>query len=137
MDNIRVMVDANIIISAILFPNSVVAKAFSHLIDNHTLVLSKYTLREVEEVFDEKFQHKIIELKEFIRKTPHELFENTNPKYEKYPNIRDINDMPVLINAIESDVDLLITGDKDFDDVIIEKPKIMKPRRYIDEYEVV
>jgi hypothetical protein len=44
--------------------------------------------------------------------------------------------MPVLINAIESDVDLLITGDKDFDDVIIEKPKIIKPRRYIDEYMV-
>jgi len=137
MDNIRVMVDANIIVSAVLFPDSIVAKAFSHLIDNHTLVLSKYTLREVEEVFDEKFPHKIIELKEFIRKTPHELFENSNHKHKTYPNIRDIDDMPVLINAIESDVDLLITGDKDFDDVIIERPKIIKPRRYIDEYKVV
>jgi len=137
MDNIRVMVDANIIVSAVLFPDSVVAKAFSHIIDNHTLVLSKYTLREVEKVFDKKFQHKIIELKEFIRKTPYELFENSNPKHNTYPNIRDIDDMSVLINAIESDVDLLITGDKDFDDVLIKKPKIMKPRRYIDEYKVV
>jgi len=42
--------------------------------------------------------------------------------------------LPVLANAIESKVELFITGDKDFDDVIVEKPKIIKPRKYIDEY---
>ena len=37
-------------------------------------------------------------------------------------------------NAIEAKVDILITGDKDFDDLNLEKPKILKPRKYIDEY---
>jgi len=46
----------------------------------------------------------------------------------------DIDDLPVLVNAIKSKVDLLITGDKDFDDVVIKKPKIIKPRKYIEEY---
>jgi predicted nucleic acid-binding protein len=75
-----------------------------------------------------------MEMKEFIQKTPYELFENNKIENKKYPNIRDIDDLPVLINAIESKVDLLITGDKDFDDIIIKKPKIIKPRKYIDEY---
>jgi AbrB family looped-hinge helix DNA binding protein len=54
--------------------------------------------------------------------------------FKEYPNIRDIDDLPVLANAIESEVDLLITGDKDFEDVIIEKPRIMKHREYITKY---
>jgi putative PIN family toxin of toxin-antitoxin system len=130
------MVDANIIISAILFPNSIVAKAFNHLIENYNLVLSKYTIYEIEDVFNEKFSHRIMEMKEFMQKAPFELFENKKTENRNYPNIRDINDLPVLINAIDSKVDLLITGDKDFDDVAIKKPKIIKPRKYIDEYMV-
>jgi len=130
----RVMVDANIVVSAILFPKSVIARAFKHLIDNHILVLSKYTIDEIEDVFNEKFPHRIIEMKNFLQKTPYKLFSFNKYNDKEYPILRDINDLPVLVNAIESRVDLLITGDKDFDDVIIEKPKIIKPRKYIDEF---
>lgn len=59
----RIMLDANVIISAILFPKSIVAKAFMHMIDNYSLVLSKYTIDEVEDVFNEKFPHKTNEIK--------------------------------------------------------------------------
>ena len=128
------MVDANIIVSAILFPKSIVAKAFSHLIDNHHLVLSKYTIDEVKDVFNEKFPHRLVEMKEFMRKIPYEFFVMNKITAKKYPNIRDIDDLPVLANAIESKVDILITGDKDFDDISIERPLIMKPRNYFDVY---
>ena len=129
----RIMIDANIIVSAILFPKSVIANVFKHLIDNYSLVLSEYTIYEVEDVFNEKFPQRIVEMKEFLRETPHELF-TLNKTNKKYPNIRDLDDLPVLVNAIESKVDLLITGDKDFDDVMVKRPKIIKPRQYIDEY---
>jgi predicted nucleic acid-binding protein len=39
-----------------------------------------------------------------------------------------------LAFAIEANIDVLITGDKDFDEIRIQKPKIMKARNYIDEY---
>ena len=42
--------------------------------------------------------------------------------------------MPLLAGAIETDADLLITGDKDFDEIKIESPKIIKPREYIEKY---
>jgi putative PIN family toxin of toxin-antitoxin system len=128
------MVDANIVVSAILFPKSVVARAFSHLIDNHNLVLSKYTIDEIKDVFKEKFPHRIIEMEEFMEKTPYELFILNKFDNKKYPSIRDIDDLPVLANAIDSEADLLITGDKDFDDVMVERPKIINPRVYINEY---
>jgi len=130
----RIMADANIIVSAILFPKSIIAAVFKHLIDNFSLVLSKYTINEVEDVFNDKFSHRITEMKEFLQETPYELFTLKKHKNKKYPNIRDIDDLPVLANAIESKVDLLITGDKDFDDVLLKKPKIIKPRKYMDEY---
>jgi len=128
------MVDANIIVSAILFPKSAIANVLKHLIDNHSLVISKYTVYEVDDVFNEKFPHRIVELKEFLKKTPYELFAFDKTNSKKYPDVRDIDDLPVLVNAIESKVDLLITGDKDFDDVAIKRPKIIKPRKYMDEY---
>ena len=52
----------------------------------------------------------------------------------KYPTIRDIDDLPVLAAAIILKVDILITGDKDFDDVVVDKPRILKPRQFQDEY---
>jgi len=130
----RVMVDANIVVSAILFPKSIIANVLKHLIDNFSLVLSKYTICEVEDVFNEKFPHRIIEMRKFLQETPYELFTLNKTINKKYPDIRDIDDLPVLVNAIESKVDLLITGDKDFNDVMIKKPEILTPRKYIDEY---
>jgi predicted nucleic acid-binding protein len=73
-------------------------------------------------------------MKEFMKKVPYELYVLNKINNKKYPSIRDVDDLPVLANAIESNSDLLVTGDKDFDDIIIEKPKIIKPRKYIDEY---
>jgi predicted nucleic acid-binding protein len=35
-----------------------------------------------------------------------------------------------LALAIESGADILITGDKDFDDVKIDKPMILSPRKF-------
>jgi putative PIN family toxin of toxin-antitoxin system len=130
----KLMVDANIIVSAILFPKSIVAKTFKHMIDNNILVLSQYTLDEVDDVFNEKFPHRIDEMKEFMKKVPYELFDLKRIDNRKYPSIRDIDDLPVLANAIEANIDLLITGDKDFDEIKIETPKIMKPREYIEKY---
>lgn len=128
------MVDANILISAILFPQSTITKVLRHIVSNHLLMLSQYTIDETKKVFTKKFPHRIDEMDKFMEKIPYKLFFLNEIDNEKYPNIRDIDDLPVLANAIESNVDLLVTGDKDFDEIMIKKPKIIKPRKYIDEY---
>ena len=49
---------------------------------------------------------------------------------KQYPKIQDIKDLSVLAAAILSDSDILITGDKDFEDVKIDKPLIFTPAKY-------
>jgi len=48
--------------------------------------------------------------------------------------IRDAKDYPVLYTAILEDVDILITGDKDFAAVEIEKPELMTPADFMAKY---
>jgi putative PIN family toxin of toxin-antitoxin system len=128
------MVDANVIISAGLFPESSIGEVLAHVVKNHKLVLCQYTLNELENVFKNKFSEKIEYLNKFIKKLKYELVDIEIIDYEKYPRIRDNDDMPLLACAIETKVDILITGDKDFDEISIKIPKILKPREYIEKY---
>ena len=48
--------------------------------------------------------------------------------------IRDIKDYPVLYTAIIENVDILITGDKDFDNIDIDRPEILTPNNFINQY---
>lgn len=61
-------------------------------------------------------------------KTPEKIDE------KRYPKIRDIKDLSVLVSAILSEADILLTGDKDFEGVKIDKPLIFTPSKY---YELI
>ena len=128
------MVDTNIIISAGLFPESIIGKVLTHIAKNHKLVICKYTLDELKNVFKRKFPDRIEYLDKFIKNLKYELIDKKIPDNKNYPKIRDINDLPLLASAIEAKVNLFITGDKDFDEIILETPKIMKAREYKEKY---
>ena len=53
---------------------------------------------------------------------------------EKLFEIRDENDYIILHTAIIDDVDVLITGDKDFKDVDIERPEIYTPSEFLEKF---
>lgn len=121
----RVFVDTNVVISSLLFPDGRVAKVFSHLLEKHTVIIFSYTKEDCKEVFEKKFPTKIEQLEIFFDGTNSSEFKTPSKIAEKeYPKIRDIKDLPVLVSAILSDPDILLTGDKDFEDVKINKPFI-------------
>jgi predicted nucleic acid-binding protein len=91
-------------------------------------------LDELKDVFQRKILNRIDYLNEFVRDLNYELINIKITDYKKYPQIRDKDDIPLLASAIEADADVFITGDKDFDDIKIARPKIMKPKDYIEEY---
>jgi putative PIN family toxin of toxin-antitoxin system len=131
----RVFVDTNILVSAILFPKSKVADSFSIVLKDHSLVICQYSIEELEAVFRNKFPEKIESLQKFLGELTYELVSiPKNIDYSKYPNIRDKNDLPILVSAILSKSDILLTGDKDFDDIEIGKPEIMKPVDFMIQY---
>lgn len=129
----RIFVDTNIIISAILFPAGKVASVFSHILESQEIIISSYSIKECEAVFSRKFPDKVTLLKTFFSQIQFELFDTPKKINEKkYPNIRDIKDLPILVSAILSDADILLTGDKDFDEIKINKPLIFTPKQYFD-----
>ena len=99
----------------------------------HDLLISSYSLKECENVFKRKFPTKKDLLNNFINEIQFQLVETpSNIDYTKYPSMRDSNDLPILVSAIISDSDILITGDKDFEDISIKKPLIFTPNQYFD-----
>ena len=49
-------------------------------------------------------------------------------------DVMDVKDYPVLYTAIIEDVDILVTGDKDFSDIDVEKPEIMSPAQFMERF---
>lgn len=121
----RIMLDTNILISALAFRGRVY-----YLIDDlqknskHDILVSDYVENE--------FRKKIL-LKWADRAK--EIFEDYDSlnlircrsTTQTLGQVRDEKDIPVLSDAIFHEVDILLTGDKDFLESEIKNPLIMSP----------
>lgn len=89
----------------------------------------------MKDVTDIKFPDKRKDLDEFLFNLPYEIeYTPDTILDESTIKMRDEKDVPVLYSAIISDVDILITGDKDFNDVDVEKPEIMTVSEILEKY---
>ncbi len=127
----RIMIDTNVLVSAILFPNSKLSLLIWDITGKHDLIMCSHIIEEVHIVFERKFENKTKYLEEFLSELTYELI-YTPKKFNKskYPSIRDSKDLPILVSAIIGNVDIFITGDKDFQDVDVELPEIITPQEY-------
>ena len=85
-------------------------------------------------VAERKFPSKKSAIDHFLSQLSYEMVYTPQIMKAGLFEIRDINDYPVLYTAIFEDVDILITGDKDFLDVAIDKPEIITPAEFIEKY---
>lgn len=69
----RVMVDTNILFSAIIFPKGQAAKAFTLCLLNHELVISTYGISELKQVIMRKKPELIPHIDAFLEKLSFEL----------------------------------------------------------------
>ena len=129
-----IMLDSNVLISAFLFPSSNMQKMIDRIAEQHQIVLCSHIIDELHRVINRKFPHRIDELEGFLCKLPYELVYTPRNGVKLDIQIRNPDDYPVLASAILADVDILITGDKDFDDVIIDKPEILSPKEFLETY---
>lgn len=127
----RLFLDTNVLISAIAFPNSQTAAFLSRAIERHTIVISSYVIEELHEVFRQKFSLHLPALKTFLSEFGYELV-YTPREIEKseLPEIRDPDDLPIIVSAIMGDCDYLITGDKDILEIELERPTILSPKEF-------
>jgi putative PIN family toxin of toxin-antitoxin system len=129
---LKFLVDTNVLISAALFPSGKVSKVMSYILETHDLVLCSFSIEEARTVFDRKFSEKRSALDRFLNGIEFTHFQTPatiDPSI--FPIIRDPKDTPILASAILAGSDILLTGDKDFQDLDIEKPLIFTPSEYL------
>ncbi len=133
----RCLIDTNILISAALFPDSVPARAFIKAVSPpHDAVVCDYSLDEMRRVYNRKFPHKIPDFERFLSlltlsveivSTP----EDTESSMGDEQKIRDLNDRPIYLAALAAGVDGILTGDKDFLDSGIYRPRMITASEFI------
>jgi len=74
----RVMLDTNVLVSAIIFPNSRMDSLIHKATLGHQLVLSSYVIEELLEVTERKFPDKIKSVNLFLLRLPYQQFKVTN-----------------------------------------------------------
>ena len=132
----RLLIDTNILISAALFPDSVPAQAFTKAVSPpHETLVCDYSLDEMRRVFNRKFSHRLGDFERFISSLTLAVEIILTPDQEENVKgesaIRDINDRPILRAAVNAKVDVIITGDKDFLESGIVKPKSLTAAEFL------
>ena len=130
----RIMLDTNILVSAFVFRSRRFYTVINYIVSYHELVLSSYIVDELKDVIRRKFPKMTGDLDEFLTALSFTLA--FSPQYMPIGllSTRDAADAPIIYTAIIEGVDVLITGDKDFDDIDIEKPAIMTITEFENEY---
>lgn len=130
----RIMLDTNVLISALLFPSTRMTKLFENIVIKHSLVLSSYVIDELHMVVEKKFPMKVNVVERLLERMSYELVYTPKSMERELVSIRDSKDYPVIYTAIVENVDVLITGDKDFECLGLECPEIMTPSAYMEKY---
>lgn len=130
----RITLDTNILISAILFPDGQINELIRVIAAKHKLILSSFVIEELIGVIKRKFTGKKEAVDRFLSKFTYEMVYTPKEMRQDLFQIRDEKDYPVLYTAIMEDVDILITGDEDFSDIEIERPEILTPTQFLEKY---
>ena len=132
----RVMLDTNIFMSAVLFPKGRAAlqKALN---PPYEPVVCDYVIDELHRKFHEKFPDKITELDAFLYIIQGNMEVVPTPEEENpfEAKIRDAKDRPILRAALNAHADLFLTGDKDFLESSVVDPRIIGVADFLDNME--
>lgn len=125
----RILIDTNILFSALVFPRSKPAKALLYIADNHEIVLCDRNIMELRDILGRKAPKYLPDADVLLVEMSYELIPAVDHA-EKL--IRDAKDQPILNAAIVSDVDIILTGDKDFLSLDMEHPKCMTVAQFFE-----
>lgn len=132
----RYLIDTNILIPAILFSASVQAQAFQKVISPpYHSVICDYSLDEMHRIFNQNFAHRMQDLERFVSIIALSVEIVSTPASETSSEgeeiICHISDRPIFRAAVASDVDGILTEDKDFLDSDISHPKPISASEFL------
>lgn len=131
----RVIIDANILVSAVLFKGGTITKFLNTIFENHTLVLTDTIINEARNVVGRKMPNLISDFDEFIDNMPYEFHHNDCGNFENI-KLRDEKDKHVITSAYIASAEILVTGDKDFFEYSYEI-EVSTPSNFLAKYAAI
>jgi putative PIN family toxin of toxin-antitoxin system len=128
------MVDTNIIISAMVFKSSKMCDVLRKAKDKHELCIALYSIEETRRILNEKFEGIAVNVDNFFENYPYTLITSLVDEGAPLVKIRDEKDYPIIHAAITGQIDVFLTGDKDFFDIKIDRPEILSPTDFLIKY---
>ena len=131
----RVMLDSNVLISALIFKSEHINWAIEVASqEGNMLLLPTYVIDETRRVIELKWPARVGDFELFIALLDYELVETPDFSEREGVAIRDPKDLPVVLSAITGRADVLVTGDKDFADVEVDGLRIVHPYHFAQEF---
>lgn len=130
----KVLIDTNILISAVLNLSSTPGQAFFKAVTYpNKAIICEQNLDELRRIFNRKFPNKLATLEAFlaIALTTISIVPTPDVEHESENAIRDVMDRPILRAAINANADVLLTGDKDFLESGLSHPRIMTASEFL------
>jgi putative PIN family toxin of toxin-antitoxin system len=124
----RVMIDTNVILSALMFPNSKPAQALMLVAEKHDMVLCDHIVNEVRDKVNLKRPDLLSVANELLDTI---VFETVPAGEGENLQIGDPDDAPILNAAISGKVDIIVSGDKHFKDLDLVSPKTQSPAEFL------
>ncbi len=131
----KVLIDTNILVSAVLNPIGAPQKAIvKATTPPYKAVLSFQSLEEATSTFQKKFPSKLFTLTKFLARILPFITIVTVPYKEVIgeKQIRDIDDRIIYRAAVNAKADIILTGDKDLLESGITSPQIITAREFLD-----
>ena len=131
----KVLIDTNILISAALNPSGTPYRAFLKAVTYPNKgVICDQNIEELRRIFNRKFPSKIYLLDHFLSMAllAMELVVTPVDERSEESQIRDVADRPILRAALAANVDVLLTGDKDFLESGLNNPKILTAAEFVE-----
>ena len=130
----RVLIDTNILISAALNADGVPFQAYikEASYPNRGLICEQ-NIDEMKRIFNKKFPNHLSSLNKFLSAAlpTLELIPIPAKENKSESQIRDKKDRPILRAAIYAKADVILTGDKDFLESGLKKPRVLTPAEFV------
>lgn len=127
----RIFLDTNVVVSA-LATRGICSDILRVIVSEYDLLLSETVLCELGRVLGRKFgvpADAVQEAEDFLREEAAAVVRGSQP--QPGVTLRDPDDVAIVEEAVASNADLLVTGDRDLLDVAAEMPVVVvSPREF-------
>ena len=130
---VKVLFDTNILFAAILKPEGIPRKSIVKAIDFYEAYACRQNVKELNRIFATKIPKHLDRLKNFTDSIlpQMKIIPVPEEEIELEKKIRDEDDRLILRAAVNAEIDIIISGDKDFLESGIRDPAILTPGQFV------